>query len=460
MAERVVVIGADAAGMSAASQALRVAKGNGRDLEIVAVDRGHWSSFSACGIPYWIAGDVDGPDGLVARTPDEHRANGIDLRMLTEAVALDLDARQIDVVDAAGGRRERLGFDHLVVATGAEPIRPDLPGIGARGVFGVQTLDDGGDVIRYLATRPERAVVVGAGYIGVEMAEAMARRGLAVTVVDQSPEPMTTLDADLGRLVHEAMEGMGIDVVTGAAVERFETGDDGTVRSVVTDAGVFPADIVVLGIGVRPATTLAREAGLPLGEFGGLRVDDGLRVPGHDGVWAAGDCVESFDRILNGWRHVPLGTHANKQGRVLGTNLGGGDARFPGIVGTAISRVCDLEIARTGLGEGEAAAAGFDAVAVTVESTTTAGYFPGAAPMTVKMVAERSTGRLLGAQIVGGDGSGMRIDVCALALWNEMTVADLAMTDLAYAPPFSPVWDPVQIAARKASEAGGPARQA
>ncbi|PSL02388.1 NADPH-dependent 2,4-dienoyl-CoA reductase/sulfur reductase-like enzyme [Haloactinopolyspora alba] len=452
MAERVVVVGGDAAGMSAASQAIRVAGSSGRELEVVALDRGHWTSYSACGIPYWVAGDVDGPEGLVARAPDEHRRNGIDVRMLTEAVAVDLDGRWVEVVDHDGGGRERLGFDQLVLATGAAPVAPDVPGADAAGVFGVQTLDDGDAVIRRLGTRPRRAVVVGAGYIGVEMAEALTRRGLAVTVVDQAPEPMTTLDPDLGRLVHDAMEGMGIGVVTGARVERFETRGDGGVRAVVTDAGTFDADIVVLGTGVRPATSLAREAGLPLGKSGGVRVDDGLRVPGHDGVWSAGDCVESYDRVSGTWVHVPLGTHANKQGRVLGTNLGGGDDRFPGVVRTAISKVCDLEIARTGLGEADAAAAGFDAVAVTTESTTTAGYFPGAAPMTVKMLAERSTGRLLGAQIVGRAGSAKRIDVCALALWNEMAVGDLAMTDLSYAPPFSPVWDPVQIAARRVAD--------
>ncbi|TDE08950.1 FAD-dependent oxidoreductase [Jiangella asiatica] len=456
MAERVVVIGADAAGMSAASQALRTAERTGRGLDVVAVDRGHWTSYSACGIPYWVAGDVAGPHQLVARTPEEHRANGIDLRLLTEAVELDLDAGWVEVVDHAAGRRERLGFDQLVLATGAAPIRPDVPGADATGVFGVQTLDDGGAVIRYLARDVRRAVVVGAGYIGLEMAEAMVRRGLAVTVVDRSPEPMTTLDPDLGRQVHEAMEGMGIDVVTETDVEKFEIDGDGVVRAVITDAGIFDADVVVLGTGVRPATELARAAGLPLGATRGLRVDDGMRVADGDrvvdGVWAAGDCVEAWDRVRRDWVHVPLGTHANKQGRVLGTNLGGGSARFPGVVGTALTKVCDLELARTGLTEDDARAAGLDIIAVTAESTTRSGYFPGAMPITVKVVAERPGGRLLGVQIVGRDGSAKRIDVCALALWNEMTAAELAMTDLSYAPPFSPVWDPVQIAARKVAD--------
>ncbi|WP_026877726.1 FAD-dependent oxidoreductase [Jiangella gansuensis] len=456
MTERVVVVGADAAGMSAASQALRTAKRTGRSLDVVAVDRGHWTSYSACGIPYWVAGDVGGPHELVARTPEEHRANGIDVRLLTEATNLDLDAGWVEVADHAAGRRERLGFDQLVLATGAAPIRPDVPGADATGVFGVQTLDDGGTVIRYLARDVRRAVVVGAGYIGLEMAEALVRRGLDVTVVDRAAEPMTTLDPDLGRQVHDAMEGMGIEVVTDADVEKIETDGDGVVRAVVTDHGTFAADVVVLGTGVRPATELARAAGLPLGPTGGLRVDDGMRVADGDrvldGVWAAGDCVETWDRVRRDWVHVPLGTHANKQGRVLGTNLGGGSERFPGIVGTALTKVCDLEVARTGLTEGEARTAGMDIVAVTTESTTRSGYFPGTQPITVKVVAGRPDGRLLGVQIVGRDGSAKRIDTCALALWNEMTAAELAMTDLAYAPPFSPVWDPVQIAARRAAD--------
>jgi NADPH-dependent 2,4-dienoyl-CoA reductase/sulfur reductase-like enzyme len=454
MAERVVVIGADAAGMSAASQALRTSARTGKALEVVALERGHWSSYSACGIPYWVAGTVDGPDALVARTPAEHRENGIDLRMRTEAVSVDVDARTVEYRDYENGDSGSLRYDQLVVATGAEPVRPDVPGSDAAGIHGVQTLDDGATLIeRLVRHRPRRAVVVGGGYIGIEMAEAMVVRGLDVTVVDMAPEPMSTLDPDLGRQVHEAMEGMGIEVETETAVEAFETSADGSVRAVVAGGRSYEADVVVLGIGVRPATALAATAGLPLGRYGGLRVDDRLGVDGHDGVWAAGDCVESYDRVTKEWAHMPLGTHANKQGRVLGTNLGGGTAAFPGIVRTAISKVCDLEIARTGLRETDARDAGLDYLTATVDSTTRAGYFPGTKPMTIKLLVERPSGRLLGAQIVGRKGSAKRIDALAVALWNEMTVSDLAMVDLSYAPPFAPVLDPVLIAARKAAEA-------
>ena len=450
------MIGADAAGMSAASQALRTAARTGRDLEIVALERGHWTSYSACGIPYWVAGDVPDADALVARTPQQHRANGIDLRLGTEVIEIDLGARIVQTREVATGVRERLPFDQLVVATGAVPLRPDLPGAWADGVHGLQTLDDGAELLSTLqAERPLRsAVVVGAGYIGVEVAEACHRRGLDTAVVDLADEPMTTLDPDMGALVRQALQSMGITVLTGTRVEGFEVGSDGWVTGVVAGGSTLPADVVVMGMGVRPNTALARDAGLPLGARAGIRVDRRQSVLGHDGVWAAGDCVESFDRVSQSWVHVPLGTHANKQGRVLGTNLAGAYDTFPGIVRTAISRVCDLEIARTGLGEADARAAGFGCVVGRVQSTTTAGYMPGASPMTVKVIAESGSGRLLGAQIVGeGPGSGKRIDACALALWNGMTARDVAMADLAYAPPFSPVWDPVQIAARRAADA-------
>src|SRR5215218_4674874 len=425
MTQRVVVVGGDAAGMSAASQAKRL---GGEDLEVVALERGRHVSYSACGIPYWVGGLVDEVDRLVARTPEQHRANGIDLRMRSEAVALDLDRREVEVRDHGAGRTYRLGFDHLVVATGARPRRPDVPGIDAAGVHGVQTLDDGEALLDRLTGDPRRAVVVGGGYIGVEMAEAMVNRGLAVTVVTRSAEPMATLDPDMGAQVHEAMEGLGIDVRTSVRLDGLTTETtDGRdrVRAVVTDQGELPADIVVLGTGVSPETTLAAQAGLPIGRWGGLVTDLQMRVFDTEGVWAAGDCVESIDLVSGNRVHVALGTHANKQGRVAGTNLGGGYATFPGVVGTAVSKVCDLEIARTGLRERDCDAVGFRYLTVQVGSRTRAGYYPGADRVTVKLVVEQRSGRLLGGQIVGGAASAKRIDVIAVALWNRMTVEEV-----------------------------------
>ncbi|MGW4346114.1 FAD-dependent oxidoreductase [Streptomyces sp. NPDC004690] len=448
--ERLVVIGGDAAGMSAASQARRL-RGAG-ELEIVAFERGHFTSYSACGIPYWVGGDVEERDRLIARTPEEHRARGIDLRLRTEVTEIDVAAGRVRARDVDSGAESWTSYDKLVIATGARPVRPDLPGVDAPGVHGVQTLDDGQALLDSLArARGRRAVVVGAGYIGVEMAEALIRRGYEVTVVNRGAEPMATLDADMGRLVREAMEGLGVTMVGEAEVTKVLTGQDGRVRAVATEDAEYPADVVVLGIGVRPETALARAAGLPLGAHGGLLTDRAMRVRGHENIWAGGDCVEVLDLVSGQQRHIALGTHANKHGQVIGTNVGGGYATFPGVVGTAVSKVCDLEIARTGLREKDARRVGLQFEAVTIESTSRAGYYPGASPMTVKMLAERRTGRLLGVQIVGREGAAKRVDIAAVALTAGLTVEQMTALDLGYAPPFSPVWDPVLVAARKAA---------
>ncbi|MFF1558632.1 FAD-dependent oxidoreductase [Streptomyces sp. NPDC058279] len=449
-AERLVVVGGDAAGMAAASQARRL-KGPA-ELAITAFERGHFTSYSACGIPYWVGGRVAERDALIARTPEEHRARDIDLRTRTEVVELDLAGQRVRARDLETGAESWTGYDKLVLATGARPIRPRLPGVGAHGVHGVQTLDDGQRLMDTLERIPgRRAVVVGAGYIGVEMAEALVGRGFEVTVLHRGEQPMATLDPDMGALVHGAMNRMGIRTVAGAEVTKILTDEEGHAVAVATASGTeFPADVVVLGIGVEPRTALARAAGLPLGESGGLLTDLSMRVRGHENIWSGGDCVEVLDLVAGRNRHIPLGTHANKHGQVIGSGVGGGYATFPGVVGTAVSKVCELEIARTGLREKDALAAGLRFVTATIESTTTAGYYPGAAKMTVKMLAERRTGRLLGVQIVGGAGSAKRVDIAAVALTAGMTVDQVVSLDLGYAPPFSPVWDPILVAARRA----------
>ena len=452
MAERLVVIGGDAGGMGAASQARR-----GRpDLEIVALERGGRTSWSACGIPYLVGGEVDRLDDLVVRTPDEFRDRlHIDVRLHHEAMAVDLDRRQVEVRDHGASRTFRLGFDQLLFGTGARPRRPDLPGVERECVFGVQTLDDADALLAHARdSGGSRVVVVGGGYIGLEMAEAFTQRGARVVVVEREPEVMGTLDADMGSLVSEAMRRHDIDVRCGTGTLGF---DEGVVR---TEAGDLPADLVVLGLGVVPNSELAGDSGIALGAGGAVAVDE-RQATGAEGVWAAGDCCESTHLVTGAKVHVPLGTVANKQARVAGTNIAGGDARFPGVVGTAASKLCGTEIARTGLSEKEATRAGLDHAAVRVESTTRAGYLREAPSLTVKMVAERGSGRLLGAQIVGGSGSAKRIDVVATALHAGMTAHQATQLDLAYAPPFSPVWDPVLIAARKAGEqaAAGGARR-
>ena len=452
MAERLVVVGGDAAGMSTVSQARR--RRTADDLEIVAFERGSFTSYSACGIFYWVGGEVDDRDELIARRPEVFREKlAIDVRLRQEVVAIDTDRRTVTARDLTAGTEHETAYDQLMIATGASPLRPGIPGIGADGVFGIQTLDDGQHVIDALRDRaPRTAVVIGAGYIGLEMAEAMCRRGLTVHVVEAGPRPMATIDVELGDRIADAMRGAGVELHLGVAVTAIEAADDGWVTEVVTEDGALPCDLVVLGTGTRPNSDLGRDGGLPVGSSGGLVVDRRQRTP-VDGVWAAGDCAETFHRVSRRPVSFALGTIANKQGRVAGINLGGGYETFPGVLGTTMTRVCGLEIARTGLGGAEAVAAGFEPVTALVNSTTRAHYYPDANELTIKIVAERGSGRLLGAQIVGEEGAAKRIDGFALALWNEMDVGELLNVDLAYAPPFSPVWDPVLIAARKAWQA-------
>jgi len=451
MSSRVVVIGGDAAGMSAAAGVRRRLDD---DDEVVVLERGEWTSYSACGIPYWIAGEVESADALVARTPEEHRKNGIDLRTGVEATAIDPVARTVSV---RGG--EPVTYDRLVIATGAEPMRPDLPGIDGDGIHGVQSLDDGQVILDELARGPRHVVVVGSGYIGLEMAEACVARGFDTTVIEKAPTVMPIIEAGLGDQVADAMKGRGIHLRTGVGVEGFTLDEAGRVTAVETEDGTLPADLVILGLGVSARTSLAGDAGLPLGAKGGIVVDDQQRVEGFPDIWAAGDCVVTKDRITGDLVHIPLGTHANKQGMVaadsIAADLLGVAPRltFPGIVQTAITKFCSLEVSRTGLGEQQARDAGFDPVVVSKETSNFAGYMPGAGTMTVLMVADRGSRRLLGAQIVGAEDAALRIDVAATALAAGLTVDDVVMLDLAYAPPFASVWSPIQVAARAAVKA-------
>ncbi len=451
MTRRLVVIGGDAAGMTAASQARR--RRDPSALSIVAFERGNHVSYSACGLPYLVAGVVTDVEDLLARSVETFRIDSdIDVRIRHEVVDIDVDGATVLVRDLDAGTEHREPYDDLVVATGAVPVRPALPGAQARGAFGVQVLDDGIALERAIEElAPRHAVVIGGGYIGLEIAEALVIRGLSVTLVDSGMQPMRTLDPDMGELVADALRAVGVALVLGETVTGIEE-RDGRVAAVVTTGQTLPADLVVFGLGTRPNSELAVRAGVPIGPTFGIVTDERMHT-GVDGVWAAGDCVETHHRVSDRPVAIALGTHANKQGRVAGINIGGGRATFPGVIGTAITKICAVEVARTGLNEREAAQAGFVSVSARIGSTTRAGYYPGAAPVQVKLVAERSTGRLLGGQIVGGDGAAKRIDALAIAIWNRMTVEEITGLDLAYAPPFAPVWDPILIAARKAVEA-------
>jgi NADPH-dependent 2,4-dienoyl-CoA reductase/sulfur reductase-like enzyme len=441
MAGRLVVVGGDAGGMAAASQARRLDP----TLEIVALERGSYTSYSACGIPYLVGGQVQGGvDALVARSPHTFRnEQRIDVRLRHEVTGIDLGAGTVEVRNHEHQRTLTLGFDRLHVATGARPLRPDLPGIDLPFVHGVQTLDDAEHLLAHARSLDcRRVVVVGGGYIGLEMAEAFVNRGTEVTMVEAGPQVMGTLDPDVGALVSEAVRGHGVDLRLGQAVDGFEPG------RVLVGQEQLEADLVVLGLGVVPNSELAADAGIATGVRGAIVTDPRQRTS-HEAVWAAGDCCQSFHLVSRRPVHIALGTVANKQGRVAGVNLGGGYATFAGVVGTAATKVCSTEVARTGLTEAECAAAGLGFVAATVDSRTRAGYMPDAARITVKMLAEPRSGRLLGAQIVGKEGAAKRIDAVAVALQAGFSAQELFDADLAYAPPFGPLWDPIAVAARQ-----------
>jgi NADPH-dependent 2,4-dienoyl-CoA reductase/sulfur reductase-like enzyme len=442
-----VVVGGDAAGMSAATQARK--RRTSQELEIVAFERGRHTSYSACGLPYY-AGDVvkDWRD-LVARTPEEFASQDIEVRTRHEVEAVDLEAGRVRVRDLDAGRTLEEAWDVLVVATGSEPLRPPIPGIDLPGVYGLSVLQDGIELRRAVDAGPDRAVIVGGGYIGLEAAEALVRRGIPTALVEAAPQVMNRIDPDMGELVSQAVRDIGVELHLEEKVEAIEGGD--RVRAVRTAARTLEADLVVLGLGTQPAVGLAEASGIQLGPSGAVAVNPRMRTP-HEGVWAAGDCAESRHLVSGKPVSYHLGTIANKQGRVCGINIGGGYATFPGVLGTAVSKVCEVEVARTGLSEAELGELGMEWERASVDSTTSAGYLPGAAPIRIKALAERRSGRLLGAQIVGKEGAAKRIDVFATAIWNGMAVDEMVNLDLSYAPPLSPVWDPVLIAVRKASE--------
>ena len=390
---------------------------------------------------------VGDTDDLVVRTPEAFRRAGIDVRIRHRVTAVDLGRHLVEVTDLDTARTYWESFDRLLLAIGARPVIPDAIDASLAGVYGVKSLDDARAIQHALDAAPGASVVVvGGGYVGVEMAENLRRIGRSVTVIDRNPALMSSLDPDMSQRVTELALSLGIKV----ALEENLTGLDahgGVVRAVQTDRARHPADIVILGLGVRPEAELAASAGIPLGVGGAVHVDDHCRT-GIQDVLAAGDCADAYDVVRRQYVYQPLATHASKQGRIAGLAVAGRSGRFPGVTGTAVTQIGNAEIARTGIGEREIRSLNIDGAAAAISSTTRVGYMPGASAVHVKLWGERGSGRLLGAQIVGGPGAGKRIDVVATALMMAMTVEDLLGLDLAYSPGLSDTWDPVQVAAR------------
>ncbi len=436
-----VIVGGSDAGISAGLRA--------RELDpavrptLVVADA--YPNFSICGIPYWLSGEVADRRNLAHRTRQDLERAGLDLRLETLAQRIDVERRELTVRTPAGGQ-ETLGYDRLVIATGAVPARPPLPGIELTGVHLLHSIDDAIAVHAALDARARSAVIIGAGYIGVEMADALIRRGLEVSVIEQAPSALTTVDPELGALVVDELTARGVRCSIGARVTGIEAVGD---RLAVSAEGGHRAEgeVVLVLVGVQPDTQLARDAGADVGVRGAIAVDRQMRT-GLPDIWAAGDCVHTHQQLLERPAYMPLGSTAHKQGRVAGENAIGGSAEYAGSLGTQVVKVFDLAIAATGLRENAARAEGFDAL--TVETTTDdhKAYYPGAHALRLRIVGDREDGVLLGAQILGHVSGQVakRIDTLATAIYHRMTIAEVSDLDLGYTPPLSSPWDPVQIA--------------
>lgn len=442
---KLVIIGGDAAGMSAASKVRREQPG----CEIIVFEKSRYTSYSACGIPYFISETVETVDELIVRSAEEFRTKyNIDVRTQHLVLEVDTAGKRIKVLDKELSREFWQDYGQLLIATGGKPFCPDIPGNDAEGVFGISTLKSGIKLENYIEDKkPKTAVIVGGGYIGLEMAEALLIRGLKVTLVTRGQQVMNTLDPDMGAIVSEAMRQLGVTLYLGEELIGFELKDN-KVGGIITTKQTIPTDIVVFGMGSSPNTEFLKGSGIALGIKGAIQVNERMETNIPD-VWAAGDCTDTFDIVAKQPAYIALGTIANKQGLVAGSNISGETATFPGAVGTAVCKVCSYEVARSGLREKDLKRLGIDYVATTIKSKTRASYYPGAKTIWVKLLAEKGTGRLLGGQIIGEEGAAKRIDVVATALTHGLTLQNIIDLDLSYAPPFSPVWDPVQTAARK-----------
>jgi len=450
----VVAIGGSDAGISAALRIREVDPA--AEVTVVVADR--FPNFSICGIPYYVSGEVARWENLAHRTVADLLATGMRLRLDTTARRIDASRHRV-VLAGVAGKEETVAYDALVVGTGAVPIRPPIDGLSGPGALGpsdgVHLLHSMGDtfaVMRTLQeTAPDRAVIVGAGYIGLEMAEALVARGLAVTQIEQLPEVLPTVDPELGALVRDQLVQHGVSVRVGARVTAIARARAGGLE--VRTAGgegetVCAADVVLVVVGVRPDTELAATAGVELGPRGAIAVDPQMRT-NLAGVFAAGDCVTTHHRLL-GTTYLPLGTTAHKQGRVAGENAVGGHREFAGSLGTQVVKVFDMAVARTGLRDHEALAAGFDPVTVGHEADDHKAYYPGSHRIHMRFTGDRATGRLLGVQLFGHKNAEIakRIDIAATAIFHGMTVDALSDLDLSYTPPLGSPWDAVQAGAQ------------
>lgn len=454
MAHLLVVGGSDA-GISAALRAREIDP----SAAVTVVVADSFPNYSICGLPFYLSGEVADWRDLAHRTSAEIEGQGIDLLLNHAALGISSEGRQVLVRDANGFERA-LPYDRLIIATGATPVQPPIAGLDQPGVYALHTMIDSFALHQHLETQvPRSAVIVGGGYIGLEMADALTRRGIDVTLVQRGPSVLNTLAPSLSHLIMDELQRHGVEVFTNVAVAAIER--SGAQLAVIADGGFRRvADFVLVATGVRPGSELAQRAGITTGTRGAISVTRAMET-NFTGIYAAGDCVETWHRLLQRPMYLPLGTTAHKQGRVAGENVANDLAGIPqhkefaGSLGTQVVKIFDLAVARTGLLEAEAQVAGFSPFTMDLTAWDHKHYYPGAYELHISVTGDRSTGRLLGAHIVGHWKSEVakRIDIFATALFHEMRVEDLSDLDLSYTPPLSSPWDPVQLAAQRWEQA-------
>ncbi|MBP9090905.1 FAD-dependent oxidoreductase [bacterium] len=455
-AKKIVIVGGVAGGMSAAARARRLSD----DSEIIVFERSGFVSYANCGLPYFVGGEIESQDDLIVVTPAALKKKlNLDIRINQEVVAIDVEAKLITVKEKLTEKTYQESYDDLVLAVGAAAIRPTVPGIDFPGLFALRSIEDVESIQTWFeAHNPRTAVVAGAGFIGLEMAEQLVRRGLDVTLVDSKDQVLAPLDVEMAELVHKELAKQGVKIILGQPINGFlapgapvagtEALGDQTPKSCWVVAGQHEpihADIVILGLGIRPEVSLARTAGLTIGDRGGIRVDENLRTSAAN-VWAVGDAIEVRNPVSDSYTLIALGGPANRQGRIVADNILGAHEVYAGTLGTAILRVFDLTVASVGLNEVQLKISSIPYEAVHVHPTQHAGYYPGAERLNIKVLFHQETGRILGAQIVGQEGVDKRIDVLATAMKAGMTIRDLADLELAYAPPFGSAKDAINLA--------------
>ncbi|HEX2741270.1 MAG TPA: FAD-dependent oxidoreductase [Rubrobacter sp.] len=439
---RLVIVGGVAAGTKAASRARRLDP----EMEITVYQDEPEPSISECGLPYFLSGVVEQREKLIVRTPERFARDGIEVLVRHRVEKIDPTARTLSVLDLKTGETFDDHYDRLIIATGARAVLPPIPGADLEGVFKLRFLTDADEVGRYIEEiSPKKATIVGGGYIGLEVAENLCRLGMEVSLIEGEDRVALAYGPEVSDRVETELEAHGVGVYTGEVVDEF-TGE-GRIRGVKVGGKELESDLVIVGVGIRPNAELAAEAGVEIGSTGAIKVDRHMKTSLPD-VWAAGDCAQTTNLVSGRPAWVPLGDTANQMGRVAGTNAATGEdtLEFPGVLGTGIFKVFDLGVGKTGLSEREATEAGFEVVSQGLEANDRASYYPGARKVFVKLIVDRATGRLLGAEAAGA-GAAKLTDICAAALWGGLSYPDLVNIDLAYSPPFGPTLSPVIQAA-------------